>query len=109
MAETITKLEPGDILYASWGYEQTNIDFYKVKKLCGKTQVELVKIEKRQADEQDSEYHISVIPYPASEYPKTFRRKVYNHTRPGVLVNTYKWATLWDGKPKAETHPHYGH
>mgnify|MGYP003662304800 CR=1 FL=1 len=54
MSETIIKLEENDILYSSWGYEQTNINFYKVKRLCGKTQVELVKIEKRYADVQES-------------------------------------------------------
>ena len=89
MSETIIKLEENDILYSSWGYEQTNINFYKVKRLCGKTQVELVKIEKKYADVQDCYTTDSVLPYPASEFPKKFRRKVYNHTRPGVMINSY--------------------
>ena len=29
----------GDIFYMSWGYEQTNLDFFRVEKLRGKTQV----------------------------------------------------------------------
>ncbi len=33
-----------DVLRASWGYEQTNIDYYMVTKLVGKTMVELVPI-----------------------------------------------------------------
>lgn len=37
-------LEVGDILGASWGYEQTNVNYYKVIKLVGKTQVEVVEI-----------------------------------------------------------------
>ena len=109
MAETIIKLEENDILYSSWGYEQTNINFYKVKKLCGKTMVELVKIEKKYADVQDCHTTDSVLPYPASEFPKKFRRKVYNHTRPGVMINSYEWASLWDGNPKHQTNAHYGH
>lgn len=31
----------GDVFYNSWGYEQTNIDFYEVVKLRGKTQIVL--------------------------------------------------------------------
>lgn len=27
----------GDVVYASWGYEQTNIDFYQITELKGKT------------------------------------------------------------------------
>ena len=29
--------EPGQLFYASWGYDQTNIDYYKLDKLKGKT------------------------------------------------------------------------
>ncbi len=35
----------GDIFYDSWGWEQTNIDFYQVVGLRGKTQVVLKAIE----------------------------------------------------------------
>ena len=31
----------GDILYSSWGYEQTNIDFYQVAELNGSSMVTL--------------------------------------------------------------------
>lgn len=31
----------GDLFFDSWGYEQTNVDFYQVVKLRGKTQVVL--------------------------------------------------------------------
>lgn len=31
----------GDILYMSWGYDQTNIDFFRVKELKGKQTVVL--------------------------------------------------------------------
>ena len=34
-------LQIGSILYASWGYDQTNIDFYEVTKLIGRTTLEL--------------------------------------------------------------------
>mgnify|MGYP000045785617 FL=1 len=34
------KLAVGDVLRASWGYDQTNIDYYQVTKLIGSTMVE---------------------------------------------------------------------
>jgi hypothetical protein len=109
MSETIIKLEENDILYSSWGYEQTNINFYKVKRLCGKTQVELVKIEKKYADVQDCSTYDSVLPYPAAEFPKKFRRKVYSERTPGVMISSYEYATLWDGTPKHQTNAYCGH
>ena len=41
--ETVNKygVKVGDVFYESWGYEQTNIDFWEVVKLRGKTQVVL--------------------------------------------------------------------
>ena len=56
-AKTKTKTEPkkenifgvkiGDVFYDSWGYEQTNIDFYQVVGLKGKTMVELKPVQKK--------------------------------------------------------------
>jgi len=37
-------LEVGDILYTSWGYEQTNVDFYQVTGLVGKASATLRKV-----------------------------------------------------------------
>jgi len=109
MAQTETKLEVNDILYSSWGYDQTNIDYYKVKRLVGKTMVEVVQIESKLADEQRSHTTNSVLPYPAAEYKKVYRRKIHNYDKPGVNISSFQWASLWDGNPKHETNAHYGH
>ncbi|MCP4521001.1 MAG: hypothetical protein GY827_04795 [Cytophagales bacterium] len=37
-------IKVGDILVTSWGYDQTNVDFYQVTKLIGKATVEYVQI-----------------------------------------------------------------
>jgi hypothetical protein len=37
-------LKVGDVLYSSWGYDQTNIDFYQVTRLVGKQSVEVREI-----------------------------------------------------------------
>jgi len=36
----------GDVFRASWGYEQTNVDYYEVVKLVGKTMVEVLEIDR---------------------------------------------------------------
>jgi len=33
----INPFKPGDVIYNSWGYEQTNIDFYEVIRATAKT------------------------------------------------------------------------
>lgn len=38
------KLEVGHILYTSWGYDQTNIDFYQVTALKGETMIQVQKL-----------------------------------------------------------------
>lgn len=38
-------LEVGDVLVSSWGYDQTNIDYYQVTALAGKRTVEIREIE----------------------------------------------------------------
>lgn len=37
-------IKVGDIFEMSWGYEQTNVDFFRVKELRGKTQVVLQEV-----------------------------------------------------------------
>lgn len=37
-------LSVGDVLMGTWGYEQTNVNYYKVLRLSGKQSVELVEI-----------------------------------------------------------------
>lgn len=37
-------LDLGDVLKCSWGYDQTNVDFYQVTALIGKTMVEITPI-----------------------------------------------------------------
>ncbi len=40
------ELAPGDVLVSSWGYDQTNINYYLVTALIGRTQIELVAIDR---------------------------------------------------------------
>lgn len=40
-AQQQTDLAIGDVLVASWGYDQTNYDYYQVTRLVGKRSVEI--------------------------------------------------------------------
>jgi hypothetical protein len=46
------KLAVGDVLRASWGYDQTNIDYYEVTALVGTTMVEVREIGKQSVETQ---------------------------------------------------------
>ena len=93
-------LKVGDIMVCSWGYDQTNVDFYKVKRLVGKSMVELIGI--RGAIVKDSErphgMACEVIPIPDKEYGEPFKKKANSRNR--ITRGSYSSAVLWDGKPE---------
>lgn len=49
--ENIYGIKVGDIFEMSWGYEQTNVDFFRVKELRGKTQVVLQEVRLKLVEE----------------------------------------------------------
>lgn len=101
------QLTEGSILCCSWGYDQTNIDFYQVVRLVGKTMCEVVKIESR-IETTDGNYDI-VVPYPAAKGKETIRRKIkYWSEWPSINISSFEYARLWDGSPKSQTNPLYG-
>lgn len=48
---TPNELKVGDVLSASWGYEQTNVDYYQVTKLIGKTMVVVRELKQKRSYE----------------------------------------------------------
>lgn len=96
-----TVLEPGAILSASWGYDQTNIDFYVVTKV-NDSWVWLQPI--KQVSEYDGAY-MSSKEMPVMdeiEIIKPFRRKKSSSN--WVSINSYTGARVWNGKPENATH-----
>jgi hypothetical protein len=89
----------GDIVDCNWGYDQTNVDFYQVVELNGKTMVTLRPIEKRTNENQ------RVVPIADKFCGEPFRRKV----TPGwqgdgwISINTFSGASRWDGKERYDT------
>ena len=100
-------LEVGDFFYSSWGYDQTNIDFYQVTEVKGK-QVTIREVGKREVSQ--SQTSVSVVPMKDNftgpsmkKIPQVRGSSVY------VKVRSSGYAYLWDGRPRSETAFGYGH
>lgn len=98
------KIQEGTIMKSTWGYDQTNVDFFKVTKVnngwawmqpVGQVMVE-----------QTGYLSETVIP---SNEPagKVFRRKIQSYSMGDyVRINSYAGASIWSGQPVMQTHTH---
>jgi hypothetical protein len=99
--EQAAKVKVGDIFVSSWGYEQTNVDFYRVEKLIG-TQSMLVQKLTTATVEGSTQSHgmaCNVVPGCGTVYePFKARLNAYG----GFKVNgsSYQTAHKWDGRPQ---------
>lgn len=105
-------VKAGDIFYSSWGYDQTNIDFFEVVKVSG-AMVTLQKLARETSqDDGCGSMTGKVIPIlgkVAVEYPganpvpvKPIKRKVRVYpSGPCIRIESYATAWPWDGKPKS--------
>lgn len=95
LAEFKSKLKPGAILSDSWGYEQTQVEFYKVLEVKGSSVliVELGHI----TLEAKSWASCDVMPDLNSTQGEPLWKKVCTNYIP---ICSSIHLTLWDGKPK---------
>ena len=98
-------LKVNDILVCSWGYDQTNIDFYKIKELIGKNKVSIVKMSNT-FTEQKGPYGDKVMPHEEIGEPFT---KLINSEYNSISVYSFASASKWDGNPTYQTDPSFGH
>jgi hypothetical protein len=90
----------GTIFASSWGYDQTNVDFYEVIKVT-KASVVIREIAKAQQTKDDGwTGHVTPQPGEFVGDPMTRRLKAGWDNTPGVKVRSYAWARVWDGKPQ---------
>jgi len=93
------KLTVGHILVSSWGYEQTNVDFYQITALRGARTVELRKI--GSVSHEDLSMQGTCTPRADSFTGEAFTRRVDEDN--AVKLTSYAWARLWDGRPRRWT------
>jgi len=90
-------LKTGDILEASWGYDQTNVDFYEVIEVKGKM-VGLKEIGSRVC-QATGPMSANVTPVPGKYYGEIFFRKVLMGNYVNIDNRKVRQAGIWDGKP----------
>ena len=92
-------LQVGDILHSSWGYDQTNSDFYQVTKVISDKSVEICEIGKRYIE--DSFMSGTSTPVKDSFRGEPFRKLVGKY---GISLSSYQSASKWDGESCQESH-----
>lgn len=82
----------GDVLRASWGYDQTNIDYYEVTRLIGTQMVEAREISAQSS--QDGFLQGESVPHPGAyrSEPKRYRVSDYG-ARDSIRIASYASAT----------------
>lgn len=100
--------EVGAILTDSWGWEQTNYDFYAIVKRSGMF-VTIAKLKKSTGPEIGFMTTHSMPVFEIDETVKPLRKKVkvFDGKESGFSLRDYAgggWVNLWDGKEVTETH-----
>ena len=91
-------MQMGDILYSSWGYDQTNIDFYQVVKVLPKS-VMINKIKSEMPNGEEGFMTGKVIPVKDAFVGEPMLKKPNSYG--SVKIASYASAYPWDGKPKS--------
>ena len=97
-------LKVGDILTGSWGYDQTNIDYYVVKEV-GQKSVKIREIGSKVVGHGSGTDR--VVANPNAETGPVMLKRV--GPRNGVKISSYLWVYPWDGRPQSETDAMSGH
>lgn len=92
-----TTLKAGDILYTSWGWEQTNVDFFKVLEVCGKKKIKLVEIAQKSSEHESHGMACTVTADEENTIGQPFYKMA---SKSSVKISRSETAWLWDGKPK---------
>jgi len=89
----------GDIFYNSWGYDQTNIDWYQVVQVSptGKT----VKVRPIAGKMKETGFMSGeTVPIKGKFTGPAQQRKIYSYSGRVYLTSKYGATPMWDGKPK---------
>lgn len=121
-AQTATRtVQVGDFFVESWGYDQTNIDFYQVVKVSTSGQTVWIRhVQSALVSEDGSgSTHVAPVPdgfdtaYTASRQGVLRKRLRRYDTGNGayysVNLTSYSSASLWDGTPAYQTASGWGH
>jgi hypothetical protein len=100
-------MQKGDILVSSWGYGQTNIDFYKVVDVTAKS-VKIVRLGEI-ITERDSAMSEYVIPNENEIRGQVMTKRIKvrrANDSTYVKISDYAIASKWGGHPEFQSHWH---
>ncbi len=97
----------GDILYSSWGYDQTNIDWYQVVDVPGPRTVVTRRIHGRAVSDEGPQ--VQVMPDPNNWHDHEGEPERHTVTDGSIKVSSCARAWAWDGTPRSETGAMWGH
>lgn len=98
ITKNYTMPKVGDLFYSSWGYDQTNIDFYQVTNVLGKKMVEVTRI----AGNRKYDLHMAGVTFPQPNHflgnPRRVMIRFDGNERPYFKVASYAhaWPTTAD-------------
>lgn len=101
-------LKPGDILYSSWGYDQTNVDFYKVLSVTRRTAT-IIKVGLETVESNGPSDRVVAVPDHEIGKPMKNKRVDTGWDREMITIDSVSRAYLWDGTPRHQTGAGYGH
>lgn len=107
MTPVEAEVKVGMVFYTSWGYDQTNVDFYQVVEVTPKG-VKVRQVGSRSVGTEGScDY---VVPGKGFIGEPMFKRLRKDHNgKPAFRVASYASAYLWDGSMKYQTAAGWGH
>jgi len=100
----------GDILYSSWGYDQTNVDFYEVTAVAN-SMVEIREVASKIVSEKQGTAYVTALPgrFVGPPMKKRVAPSVSETNSYHVKITSFSSASLWDGRPKYQTASGWGH
>lgn len=98
-AKPKANINKGDIYFSTWGYEQTNVDFYRIIDVLPNS-VRYVELNNRRVSVDHNGMSGTVVPdVIADDVVRTSRLRVDGNGNCGFKPRSYCTATKWDGEP----------
>ena len=109
--EEVPEVAVGDIFSSSWGYDQTNVDFYQVVGLKGPKMVLVREIGGKIVQRDRDGMSETVVADPNKFVGPPMLKKLSGGAKKTLRfrVNSYSSAYWWDGRPQHQTGPYGGH
>ena len=100
--EKIDSVKLGDIFHFSWGYEQTNVDFYQVIEKSGRM-LTLREIGQKSTDRETgnsmADYRVAVKDAFLPDKKPIKKLLQFSGNTPYIRIESFGWCSLWDGDP----------